>query len=47
MRPDIGLVTANERDSGVNVVHGCFPEGGDSVLSVFSSEPLRAKLEDN
>ena len=33
-----------ERYSGVDVVHGCFTEGGDSVLSVFSLEPLRAKL---
>ena len=41
---DDGLVTANERDSGVAVVHGCFPEGGDSILSVFSSGPLQAKL---
>ena len=24
---------ANERDSRVTVVHGCFPEGGDSTLS--------------
>ena len=24
---------ANERDLGVNVVHGCFPEKGDSILS--------------
>ena len=48
MRPsDVGLVTANERDSRVEVVNGCFPEGGDSILSVFSSEPLQAKLYDN
>ena len=28
---------------------GCytFPKGGDSVLSIFSWEPLQAKLEDN
>ena len=38
---------ANERDSGVAVVHGCFSEGGDSILSVFSWEPLRPKLQDN
>ena len=42
-----GLVTANERDSRVAVVHGCLPEGGDSILSAFSWEPLRAKLQDN
>ena len=38
------LVTANVQYSGVDVVHGCFTEGGDSVLNVFSSEPMRAKL---
>ena len=42
--PDVGLVTANEQDSLVKFVDGCFLEGGDSVLSAFSSEPLRAKL---
>ena len=26
---------ANERDLGVNVVHGCFPEKDDSILSDF------------
>ena len=31
---------AYERDSGVDVVHWCFPEGDDSNLSVFSSELL-------
>ena len=40
-------MTANERDSRVAVVQGCFPEGGDSILSAFSWEPLRAKLQDN
>ena len=40
-------MTANERDSRVAVVHGCFPKGGDSILSAFSWEPLRAKLQDN
>ena len=34
-------MTANERDSGIAVVHGCFPEGGDSILSAFSWEPLK------
>ena len=38
---------ANKRYSRVAVVHGCFPEGGDSILSVFSWEPLPAKLQDN
>ena len=37
---------ANERDSRVAVVHGYFPEGGDSILSTFSWEPLPAKLQD-
>ena len=35
---------ANEQDSRVTVVHECFPEGGDSILSAFSWEPLPAKL---
>ena len=38
---------ANERDSRVAVVHGCFPEGGDYILSAFSLEPLPANLQDN
>ena len=40
-------MTANERDSRVSVVHGRLSEGGDSILSAFSWEPLRAKLQDN
>ena len=31
-----GQVTANKRDSGVDVVLGCFPERGDSIVGVFS-----------
>ena len=42
-----GLVTANKQDSIVAVVHECFSEGGDSILSAFSWEHLRAKLQDN
>ena len=38
---------ANERDSRVAVVHGCSTEGGDSILSAFTWEPLPAKLQDN
>ena len=38
---------ANERDLRVAVVHGCFTEGGDSILSAFTWEPLPAKLQDN
>ena len=38
---------ANKQDSRVAVVHGCFPEGGGSILSTFSWEPLPAKLQDN
>ena len=38
---------ANVVDSRVAVVHECFSERGDSILSVFSWEPLRAKLQDN
>ena len=36
----------NELHSRVSV-HWCFPEGGDSILSAFSTEPLPAKLQDN
>ena len=32
------------RDSKFAVVHGCFSEGGDSILSNFSWEALQAKL---
>ena len=32
-----GLVTAKERDMRVAVVHGCFSEGGDSILSALIS----------
>ena len=38
---------ANKRDSTFAVVHGCFPEGGDSILSTFSRGPLPANLQDN
>ena len=38
---------ANEQDLRVTIVHGCFPEGGDSILSAFSRESLPAKLQDN
>ena len=37
----------NERDLKVAVVHGCFSEGGDSIVSAFSWEPLPVKLQDN
>ena len=40
-------MTVNELDSRVAVVHGCFSGGGDSILSVFSWEFLRTKLQDN
>ena len=40
-------MTVNELDSRVAVVHGCCSEGGDSILSIFSLELLRAKLQDN
>ena len=39
------LVTAKELDLGVDVVHGSFKEGGDSILGLFSLEFLRAKLQ--
>ena len=40
-------MTVNELEYRVAVVHRCFSERGDSILSVFSWEPLRAKLQDN
>ena len=40
-------MTVNELESIVAVVHRCFSEGGDSILGVFSWEPLRAKLQNN
>ena len=40
-------MTVNERDSRVAVIHGCFSEGGNSILSAVSWEPLQAKLQDN
>ena len=36
----------NKQDLGVEVVHGCLTEGGDSILGAFFCEPLRAKLQD-
>ena len=38
---------ANERDSRDAFVHECFLEGGDSILSAFTWEPLPVKLQDN
>ena len=40
-------MTANEQVPRVAVIHGCYSEGGDSILSAFSWEPLPAKLQDN
>ena len=40
-------MSASERDLRVAVGHGWFSEGGDSILSAFSWEALRAKLQDN
>ena len=40
------LTQGGQRFSGVNVVWGCFPGGGDSILSVLSWEPLWANLQD-
>ena len=37
----------NGKRARVAVVIGCFPEGGDSIVSAFSWEPLPAKLQDN
>ena len=35
----------NEQDFGVEVVHGCLIEGGNSILGAFFYKPLRAKLQ--
>ena len=39
-------MTANKQVLRVDIVHGCFSEGGDSILNGFSWEPLPAKLQD-
>ena len=36
-------MTVNELDSRVAVVHRCFSERGDSILSVFSLEPFASR----
>ena len=41
-----GLVTVKEHNSKVTVVHGCFTEGGDSILGQFFCDPLRINLQD-
>ena len=38
-------VMAKELDLGADVMHGCFTEGGDSILGIFSWELLRVKLQ--
>ena len=40
-----GQETTKELKLGIEIVHGCFTERGDSVLSIFGSELLRAKLQ--
>ena len=35
-----GQEKMNEEDSGVEVVHGCLTEGGDSILGAFFCEFL-------
>ena len=32
-----------EQDLGVDIVHGWFTHGGDSILSAIFGEPLRKK----
>ena len=39
-------MNTKEQLSGVDVVRGCFPGGGNSILSVFSWEFLQANLQD-
>ena len=42
MPGDSVVMNAKERHSGVDVIHKCLPEGGDSILTVFSTkEPLQ------
>ena len=36
----------NEKESGVEVVHGCLTEEGDTILGAVICKPLRAKLQD-
>ena len=36
----------NEQDSGVEVVHRCLTEGGNSILGAFFYKPLQVKLQD-
>ena len=36
----------NKQDLGVEVVHGCLTDEGDSILGAFFCETLRAKLQD-
>ena len=39
-------MNTKEQLSGADVVQGCLPGGGDSILSLFSRDPLRANLQD-
>ena len=41
-----GQEKMNEQESGVEVVHGCLTEGGNSILGALFCEHLRAKLQD-
>ena len=36
-----------EQDLGVDIVHGWFIHGGDSILSIFFGESLRKKLQED
>ena len=40
-----GQETAEELDSGIEIVHWCSTERGDSILFVFGGELLRVKLQ--
>ena len=40
------LGDGKEQDSKFTVVHGCFTEGGDSIVGTFFCQPFRTKLQD-
>ena len=41
LKVGLPVMMVKELDSGVDVMYGCFTEGGDSILGVFSWELLQ------
>ena len=41
----VGQETAKELSSGFEIVHECFAERGDYILSALGGEVLRLKLQ--